>query len=333
MWNTKQQRRSGGIASVVIILVAVGLAAMLVLNRQHVLDQWNVWQYKPSAAVTNLVERAGLNDGGEFYFYASQPAVQDAGEFNKNCSRKEASSAILGCYNGQNVFIYNVTNSQLDGIREVTAAHEMLHVVYARLGSSERTQLHQLLTSEYEKLKNDKDFAERMAFYERTEPGERDNELHSIIGTEVPAVSVELEMYYKKYFTDRQKVVALHQNYATVFNDLQKRGQEISARLTSLAAIIENDSQRYNAEVARLKQDITSFNAKAERGEFSSDAEFQAARATLAARGGQLETMRKAINEAIQQYNSLRDDLTTIASESEALNRSIDSNLAPAPSL
>jgi len=332
MFNTKK-RSQGSIASLVILLLSLGVALLLVLNRQYVIDQISVWQYKPSSEVASIVERAGLNDNGKFVFYTAHPSIEDAVSFNQKCGRKENSTAILGCYNGQDIYIYNVTDARLDGIREVTAAHEMLHAAYARLNDSEKKHITALLMDEYEKLKGDKDFGMRMAFYDRTEPGERDNELHSIIGTEVSSISNELEVYYKKYFIDRSKVVALHEKYATIFNELQKRGEEISSQLTELGQTIERQSSQYNADVAQLNRDITSFNAEANDGKFTSDAAFQATRAALVARANALEVARQQINDAIGRFNELRDELTAVASESEALNKSLDSSLAPAPSL
>jgi hypothetical protein len=340
MFSTRQKRwqpsrafNQGSITGIVILVISILATVLLLLNRQYVIDQLSVWQYKPSQDVTALAERARMNGHGIFLFYANHPSINDATSFNNHCGRKEMSSAILGCYNGQQIYIYNVMDARLDGIREVTAAHEMLHAAYVRLNEPEKSQLHELLNAEYEKLKKDKDLAERMSFYERTEPGERDNELHSIIGTEVLSIGSTLEGYYKKYFDDRSKVVALHQKYAKVFKDLQNRGEEIATELSALAITIENESALYNADVNRLNHDITAFNAKAGSGELHSDEAFQAARSTLVLHAEALEGRRMAINANLARYDQLRSELTAIARESEALNKSIDSSLAPAPSL
>ncbi len=292
MFSTKKYSK-GSIASVLILFISLGAALFLILNRQYVIDQISVWQYKPSSDVASIAERSSLNDNGKFMLYAAHPSVEDATSFNQ----------------------------------------KMLHAAYARLSDADKNHINTLLTAEYEKLKNDKDFSERMAFYDRTEPGERDNELHSIIGTEVGSVGNELEAYYKKYFSDRSKIVALHEKYAAVFNDLQKRGDAISNQLTDLGHSIEQQSSQYNTDVAQLNKDIVNFNTKANSSGFSSDAEFQAARNTLVTKANQLEVTRRAINDSIGRYNVLRDELAAVASESDALNKSIDSSLAPAPSL
>jgi hypothetical protein len=328
-----KQSGSGHVVSIIAAIACVAAAALLLINRQYVLDQVAVWQFAPGSDVASLASRSGMSGKGTFYFYASKPAVEDAQKFNSACERKEASTAILGCYTGQNIHVYNVTDVRLDGIKEVTAAHEMLHAAYARLGGNEKKKVDALLEAEYKKLKDNPDFSERMAFYSRTEPGERANELHSVIGTEVASISPELEAHYSAYFSDRSKVVGLHAKYAKVFSDLQAKGKALSAQLTTLGNKIEADSARYNADVSALNSDIGNFNSRASGGGFSSQEEFEKERAALVSRANGLEARRNVINDEVAEYNSLRQELAAVSSQSEALNRSVDSSLAPAPSL
>lgn len=333
MLDTKRYRSAGYAASLVITLISVAITLVLLGNRQLILDHVSVWQYKPTEEIAAFVDRTAMNEKGEFLFYASRPSLEGTQTFNNKCSRIEKSTAILGCYDGSRIFVYDVPNPRLDGIREVTSAHEMLHAAYMRMGDTERNTINTLVETEYAKLRNDNNFAERMAFYARTEPGERDNELHSIIGTEVASVSTELEEHYRKYFDDRSKVVALHTQYASIFAELQARSQELSAQLTALAASIEANTAIYNRDVGQLNEDIASFNLRANRGEFSSQAEFNSERSRLTARATALEGMRTGINEERTAYETLREELLIVASESETLNQSIDSSLAPAPSI
>jgi hypothetical protein len=333
MLRTKQPNSNGYVASLVVILISCIAAYLLVANKQFVLDQVSAWQYKPSSEVAAFADRTTMTDLGRFYFYASRPAVEEAQDFNTDCSKQEQNTAILGCYDGRNIYVYNVTNTQLDGIREVTAAHEMLHAAYDRMSKTERAQIDTLVEAEYVKLQDDKDFAERMAFYARTEPGERDNELHSVIGTEVSNLSPELEAHYKKYFADRAKIVSLHERYASVFTSLQTKSNELSDQLTALGNDIEASTAAYNNNVGRLNKDIATFNNRANSGEFSDQQSFQAERTQLQRRAVQLDAQRRDINDKVAQYNNLRTQLLAIASQSDALNRSIDSSLAPAPSL
>ena len=58
-----------------------------------------------------------------------------------------------------------------------------------------------------------------MASYEKLEPGQVANELHSILPTEYSKLPDKLEKYYRQYFKDRQKVVAAHAKFEKVFSD------------------------------------------------------------------------------------------------------------------
>lgn len=333
MSQVKPIKKQNHWKGLVVALLCVVVAITIFWNRQYILDQIVVWQYQPTDEIAEIVERSGMDNAGEFYFYVSHPRLLDATEFNTTCQRQEEATAILGCYNGQYIFIYNVADKKLDGIREVTAAHEMLHAAYARLNDAEKQRIHELIDAEYEKLKTNKDLAERLAFYYRTEPGERYNELHSIIGTEVANISTELETHYNRYFSDRSKTVKLYEKYAQVFKDLQQRSQVLNQQLLQLGDEIEAETASYNTEVSQFNRDVANFNKRADAGEFATQAAFDTERAQLVNRGETLESRRQSINSKVTRYEELRAELMSVASQSEALNRSIDSSLAPAPSL
>ncbi len=321
------------IVSLIILAIFAAAAGTLFLNRQWVIDQISVWQFKPSTEVRSLASGVSLSSNGTFIYYASQPSIESTQRFNDLCGRTEQSTAILGCYNGDRIYVYDVTNPRLSGIKEVTAAHEMLHAAYKRLSDSDKKRVNELLDTEYNKLKDDQKFADRIAFYARTEPGERENELHSIIGTEVDIVSPELETYYQRYFTDRHKVFARYAAYSAVFKEIETKTNMLSASLKLLAIKIETETAQYNANVKVLNQDIVTFNARAKNGGFSSQSEFAAERSVLSDRALTLDATRRSISSDLASYESQRKELESISTEAAALNRSIDSTLAPAPSL
>jgi len=333
MKEHKKQSLFGRIAGYVVLLICIGLALWLIFHRQYVIDQITVWQYHPDAAVQKLDKGAYLSKKGTFIFYASRPTVDGTQAFNQYCAKAEPQSAILGCYRDYRIYVYDVKDSRLDGIEEVTAAHEMLHAAWDRMSDKERAHLTTLLEAEYKKL-NNADLNERMSYYSRAEPGERDNELHSILGTEFTGLSPELEKYYSQYFTDRDRLVALHTKYESIFDSLQKKAATLSSQLDSLSKDINSKVKAYNADVNQLNQDIAAFNQQAgANGGFSSTAEFNSQRASLMARASSLETQRAAINSEITTYQQVYKELQDTNSQSDALNRSIDSTLAPAPSV
>ena len=324
------KRRIGSLIATILFFAAITVAA---LNIQRIQD-WALYQlYEPTAEVASLAIDSGMSDHGTFLFYASQPALQQAKEFNQQCEKREHSTAILGCYDGYRIYIYDIADPRLAGVRPTTAAHEMLHAGFRRLSDKDKEVVGALIDAEYEKLKNNEELASRMAFYERTQPGERQNELHSIIGTEVRDIHPELEAHYRRYFSDRTKVVSQHEQYYVLFKELQVRAETIKQELSNLKEYIDSQTVSYAAKLSELNSAIANFNARADRGEFESRSDFNRERQVLMARSAELRELQGAIEAAVQRYNTLVIELNGIATETDALNRSMDSQLAPAPSL
>lgn len=331
--NNRRRQSKGTLTTLIIACVLVGLTIFITLNRQYVLDTIHFWTFKPTTEVASIAQRSGFTDTGKFIFYVTRPQVQSSKEFNKHCDRREQGTAILGCYVNDRIYLFDVTDERLDGIKEVTAAHEMLHAVYQRLSHDEKARINKLIEVEYEAMRNDPDLAERMAFYARTEPGERDNELHSIIGTERPSISGELEAHYKKYMGDRTKIVTLFNSYNALFLQLENDARELSANLDSLAKEIESDMATYNNDIKSLNADIAVFNDRAAKGDFTSQSAFNRERNALQTRVATINKTRDAVNAKITKYELMRAEYNDTVTESHTLYESIDSTLAPAPSV
>lgn len=333
---SKQNRRlSGSIVTGLVGIFTLLIAGWLILNHQYALDQWNVWQYQPSAQIATIASRDDMSDKGKFYFYTSHPAVESAQAFNANCQRQEATSAILGCYSLQKIHIYNVTNSQLDGIEEVTAAHETLHAVWDRMSLSDQQSVGILLEAAYQKI-NDPALKDRMAYYDRAEPGDHDNELHSILGTEVANVGPALEAHYAQYFNNRSQVVALHTSYQQVFDSNAAQADALKAELTTLGSDLNANIVQYNTSTAALNADSDALRNSAslvDRTNAAAVNQFNATRQSLINRINQLETLRATIGAKEATYNSDLDQYNKLAVRSNQLEQSIDSSLASAPSL
>lgn len=323
----------GIIKSVASCLLIIVLVSLFVIYKQRIIDQILVWQYQPTSEVVSIFNRSGMNENGKFYFYMSKPKIDATQSFNNACNRVEQTTSILGCYDGQNIFIFDVKDEKLDGIKEVTAVHETLHAVYSRLSDADKIKLNNLLEIEYEKLKKDKDFTDLISFYDRTEPGQRYNELHSIVGTEIGQISTELENYYSRYFADRKKIVALDLKYSGVFKLVKSRADELAVKLNDLSAVITSQTSDYNSKTINLNKDIAVFNNRAANGDFGSMSQFYNERYLLSVRASNLDLLRSNINDNIKNYESILAEYNSIALESKKLYNAIDSTLAPAPSV
>lgn len=310
------------------LFTIVFLAAMFcaVLFRQQIFDQVRVWQYQPSSEISGLVKQSSMSDRGTFYFYLAHPALEDAGQFNQECRRAEPASALLGCYkpDSETIHIYNVNDSSLNGVEEVTAAHEMLHVAYSRLDKSKQEELSPLLEEAYGKVKTD-ELTERMEYYERAQPGSRENELHSILATEYSDIGDELEKYYQQYFINRNSVVELYDSYHGHFVELEKQANELSAQLESQRQSIEQSTKQYEVDLKNYNQDVESFNQKANSGGFSSQQEFSDQRDVLISRGNQLKQNYNSLSSQIEKYNADVERINSMGREIERFNNSLDS--------
>lgn len=280
-----------------------------------------------------IADQVQFTDTGKFYFYADNPSVESGLSFNISCKNKESGTAVLGCYTGDRIYIFDVNDDRLDGIEEVTAAHELLHAIYIRMSDGEKSRINELVEAEYMKLKDDTKFAKRMAYYARTEPGERDNELHSIIGTEVADISQELEEHYSKYFVSRERIVAFHDFYNGAFVKLENQSKLLSKKMDALSKVIANSADKYNADIKTLNSDISSFNSRASSGEFKSQLQFDTERQALVDRIAQLEADRVSIKKDEKLFNQLRTEYNSIVTQTNDLYKSIDSSLAETPQI
>jgi hypothetical protein len=320
------------IAVTAAVLLATG---WVIANRQFVLDQVNVWQYEPTEQIAAITERSGMSDQGKFHFYASLPSVATSAEFNTHCTRQEPGSAILGCYAAQRIYVYDVPGTELDGVEEVTAAHEMLHAVWERMDDDKKRTISKLLEAAFARI-DDPSLNERMAYYERTQPGERENELHSILATEYRDLGAELEAHYAKYFTDRNIIVQLHDNYQAVFDELQAQSEALAAAMKLLKTSIDTKSAQYNAEAAAISAEAEALRNSADSVDRTSASEvnaYNAKRQALLDRIEALDALRADINAETATYNDKVNQYNKLIVSTNNLNKSLDSTLAPAPSL
>ncbi len=309
--------------SVFIVLLAVSLY-FTYSNRQLIKDNYVVATTDPSLEASKLQTKLKFTDEGEFLYQASQTELEKAETFRTACSGIERQSIVLGCYSKQRIYIYDVSDKRLDGVRETTAAHEVLHAAYERLSVAERNKVNKMLVKQ-SKLLTDKHVKETLALYKDLNEDELLNEMHSIFGTELKKLTPELENYYQKYFTKRSLIVAYSDKYQLVFKELQQKNDSLKAQLaiddklkksyeTQLTNLM-NQIQSDKARLAVLRQsDVRSYNASV--GEFNANVSLY--------------------NQLLETYKSLISDMNKIITEVNSnvieqndLTKKLDSNYNP----
>ena len=172
----------------------------------------------------------------------------------------------------------------------------------------------------------DKNILDTVEIYNRIEPGEKLNELHSLFATETQNLSPDLENYYRKYFSDRGKVIEIYQKYSQVFNDLETKAANLQKNLKSQKSNIDKLTANYESQQKTLISDISSFNERAKSvGGFASQSVFDEARKDLVDRQNSLKTMTVKINGLINEYNSSVNDLNALGIEIAKLNENLKS--------
>jgi hypothetical protein len=170
-----------------------------------------------------LAEQAGLNDEGKKWFLRNKPELVQRSSLNSVCGIEDTELPEFGCYiPAENKIYLGDVASEFDALEAVFAAHEMLHAAYTN-----DPQINSLL-ERYAATISDDSFEQRMAVYEKVEPGARLDELHSIIGSEYGNLPQELESYYSKYFFNRNQIVETNTAVFQLFSDYETQIEQIN---------------------------------------------------------------------------------------------------------
>lgn len=310
--------------------MVIGLGLAVISQRQLIVDVVRAAMYQPTDGVQRLANELELSWLGKTYFYASQPVFDTTSAASDWCAQSlEESSAVLGCYANGIIYIYDIDNAELQGVEEVTAAHELLHAVHERLSVSERAHVHALIEAEIDRLQDDSEFMQRMQPYQGLDVSTYADELYAVIGTEVSDISDELASHYAAYFGDRTTIVALHEGYKHVFTDVQAQAEalvtEYNNTVTARNALVE----AINSEYAAVEQSIRAVN----NGRSATAAEIAAVNRQIDAYNATLTTAQQQLAEYDSQLSALKEKIQATAIHQQTLNATIDSSLAPPPSL
>lgn len=305
----------------ILVVIAVAVAAVII-NREWVADFLRGMDYRPSAEMARIRDDLELTDRGLFIFNATRPALEKSGSFNQDCREEETTTAILGCYTKNNIYVYDITEPELDGIRELTTAHELLHAVYERLAEGDREGLRASLEEVYQK--NKKVLEEDLAIYDE---GERFEELYVRAGTEIKSLPEVLEKHYAEIFQNQDGIVDFYDNYIGVFNAVEDKIKALGEEMEILNAEINQKLDEYEKRSNQLVEEITEFNDCAGRmGCFKSEDEFLARRQVLISEQESLDTLYDEIGALIDSYNVKVDEYNKNVLHHQELNYKINSS-------
>ena len=235
---------------------------LLVINKQNIYDQVELFRYKPPSEISSIASQDGMTSYTRKVFYVNHPKIENKSAFASDCPDNSEQFVVLGCYrlNQHGIYILQVNNSNLAGIEQVTAAYETLHAIYQRLTPNQQSTLNNELLS-YEKSDlNNPTVEAQIANFKKTEPGEVLNEMTSLFGTEVQNLSPALNSFYAKYFTNRQKLLSLYNNYQSAFSSRQNQIASYDAQLASMQTTINTNEAQINSQLSIIQSTQSNLN-------------------------------------------------------------------------
>jgi hypothetical protein len=304
----------------VIVIICGALVA--VANRQTIMDWWRLGQYAPSNQIKLLADNTTMQGRGRDMFYVSDPQIQASADFNESCAKNGEATIVLGCYKSQQIYLFNVTDPKFNGVLEVTAAHEMLHAAYERLSSSDKEKLNAQLKPVIEGMK-DQHILELIDLYNKAEPGELYNEMHSILGTEYANLTPELEDHYKQYFADRSKAVAYAAQYQAIFIESQKKIADYDAQLASLKSQIDQNNQQLQQQQTSLQSQGAQLDQLKAQGQARQHNQLVP---EYNAQIDQFNSLVRNTRSLVEQYNQLVAERNQQAAAQDNLYQSLNSD-------
>jgi hypothetical protein len=311
------------------IILLVGLF-LIWHNRWWFYDEYRLYGYKPPTEISQIANEDQLTSYSKTLLYVYHPSLENSVTFNNNCKVTPA-AVVLGCtIIDRGIYLYNIQDPALNGVEQVTAAYEMLHVAYSRLSSSQLKTINALLVSTYNKLAptNPQLRAEYASYLKTEGPGAIDNELHSTLGTEIPNLPQSLGNYYKKYFNNRQLIVNYANQYESVFTTRQNEVASDDSELSSLKSQINSLNTILTNEYATIESQQANMNSLKAEGNYS---QYNSDIAPYNALVGQYNAQVAQDQALVNQYNSLVASRNSVAISENKLSNEINSLSATSP--
>lgn len=317
------QRTSRSVyVAIVLVLLCWAMVGVAVFGRHAVFDWWRLRNYTPPATVAQLATDTTMNSSARNLFYAYHPVVEGSDAFNSHCRDNEF-TIVLGCYiQYKGIYIFDIDDPRLEGVQQVTAAHELLHAAYDRLSSAEKERIDTLTAQVYNDIQDER-IRKTIEEYRSADPASVPNELHSILATEVRKLPEELEDHYARYFTDRSKIVSYSEKYEAVFSSRTTQIESLRREIDDLKSKITYGNRELAARGDYLNEQGDWIQERATSGQ-ASQAEVDSFNQQVEeynAELGQINRLIKSYNAKLKQYNDL-------VGEQEALMKELDSRPA-----
>lgn len=250
-------------------VVAFGVLALLTALSEPVADYLTIAHANP--AMLKLAHESGMTRKGELLFLRTNPQFVSDEQMSQDCpslaqSTNSTGFILQGCYipnqstpSTGSIYLRQMP-SDLYNLEVVTAAYEMLHAAYYNIADSKAVD--QNIESNYLGL-DDPTASNLVDEFAKTEPGARDLELFSILGTQdYDSLDTTLQGYYKLYLSNPDTVVSDNTQVANMFQNDKNQLQQLQNTIntdTDNANIAYQDSVSW-ANVGNQYEDDYNYN-------------------------------------------------------------------------
>ena len=321
--NLIGKKKKSGIVALCLLFLLLIVFILILTNRRWIYDFYRGLTYRPTEKVEEIRDSLELTNYGSFLFNASLPSLEERENFNVYCRERENTGAILGCYRNNNIYVYNIVESELDGIIEVTMAHELLHAEYDRMSENEKSglkdSLERVLKDNSDILENDlKNYEEALKM----------EELYVRAGTEILELPEDLEKHYARIFKDQDVIANYYNKYIVKFREIEEKLTRLNSELKILNDDIVIKTELYKIRVENLNEEILDFNRCAETaGCFLSESDFYYTRAGIVGKQRDLDGFYQEIDGLIVMYNQKVQEYNENLLVGEKLNSAINSSI------
>ena len=281
--------------------------------------------YQPTPEVQSIIEKLDLTGRGERIFKASSPNLDSRETFNEKCESHNSEIYVLGCYltGDDAIHLYDVKESELNGVVESTAAHELLHAVYNRLPFWEKSSLNQKMRDFYDTLDGEGEIKTSLELYS---DNDFYDELHSRLGTEIKNLPEDLEKHYSAIFNDQDKIVDFYEKYSGTFKKYEDNLKNLESRISTLKGEINNESARLKELSSNLNARVEDYNNRVRSNNYTSVNAIRAEGNNLQKEIDDLTAAYDAANKKIIEYNNLIDEYNNSVVRTNQMFDSINSN-------
>lgn len=317
------KKRKGGFWQQNWWIVTVLVVVLCWMSDQPIIgDLWEGLSYRPDEAVQEIETALELTGTGRRIFKATHPVVEGGTEFNTHCGEHDDDVSVLGCYSDGRIYIYRITDEQLALANKVTAAHELLHAAWERMGDGEKNEVKVWLEEAREQQADW--FKGELETYDDTDKME---EVYTRAGTKLAEVPEGLEKHYAKYFKNRARIVEMYKTYEAPFEALRSEISTLYDEIERVREEIAAEREQYSQDLDEINARIDEFNACANTVNCFTTAEFNAQRSKLVDERAALELRRMKLNEKIDANNARIDEYRSRQDALGGLYDLMDSNI------